>query len=135
MTWVAKNSITGKEYGKTYDSIYDCQAFIDRELQILEYELQKTFSLEKEIIKNLKIKEKKLGIQGIIMESINQALEDLKESKEMKQLEDSIKICMLEKEEKIHEEIRNLTKIYWSKNNIIRCYEKNQKRYAEGMDF
>ena len=135
MTWVAKNSITGKEYGKTYDSIYDCQAFIDRELQILEYELQKTFSLEKEIIENLKIKEKKLGIQGIIMESINQALEDLKESKEMKQLEDSIKICMLEKEEKIHEEIRNLTKIYWSKNNIIRCYEKNQKRYAEGMDF
>ena len=32
MSWIAKNSITGKTYGIKFDSIYDCQAFIDTKL-------------------------------------------------------------------------------------------------------
>ena len=54
--WIAKNSITGKVYGKKYQSIYDCQDFINKRLSILEYEFQRAFSLEKQIEEDIKDK-------------------------------------------------------------------------------
>ena len=33
--WIAKNRATNEEYGKTYDSIMDCQNYIDTKLKVL----------------------------------------------------------------------------------------------------
>ena len=49
MSWIAKNSITGKTYGKKFNDIYSCQAFIDTKLFLLEYEYRRCFSLEEKI--------------------------------------------------------------------------------------
>lgn len=128
--WVAKNSITGTIYGsKEFSSAMECQCFIDKKLSLLEYEMQRCFSLEREVIGNLKEKS--------FFEIIQDAIKSFEEETG---IEDDIKavvefsICGKSQQE-LDVELSRLSRCRWQRNNIIRCYETEQERFADGFDF
>lgn len=127
--WIAKNSVTGKEYGKKFDSVYDCQKFIDEKLIVLEYEMQKCFALEKETLERLENK----SFMQIIQDALNSFAKESGLQDEMKTI---IEFSLQGKSQKaLDEELHRLVCARWQKNNVIRCYEVNQKRWADGFDF
>lgn len=127
--WIAKNSITGKFYGEKYESIYDCQSFIDKKLFLLEYEMQRCFSLEKDVVANLK--------KRSIFEIMQDAFRDFENDSGIK--DDIHAICEMtlsgRSQKEIDIEIHRLAMCRWQKNNIIRCYNTEQQRFADGFDF
>lgn len=129
--WIAKNSITGKEYGKKFKDIYDCQKFIDTDLVVLEYEMQKTFALENEILHRIENKDK--SFFSILQNAINGFAND-------SGLKDDIKTIVEfsiqgKSQQELDQELHRLACSRWQRNNIIRCYETSQKRFADGFDF
>lgn len=129
--WIAKNSITGKEYGKKYSSVYDCQKFIDTDLIVLEYEMQKVFALEDDILRRIKNENK--SFLAIIQSAIDSFAIDTG-------FKDDIKtICEFtlqgKSQQDLDRELHNLACARWQRNNIIRCYNVSQNRYADGFDF
>ena len=129
--WIAKNSVTGTCYGKKYKSVYDCQSFINKELCILEYEMQRCFSLEKEIIKDINEEDKSF------FDIIKDAIDSFGEESGLK--EDLSVIVEFSLQGKSQQEIdRRLFELScsrWQKNNIIRCFNVEDKRFADGFDF
>lgn len=118
--WVAKNSKTGKNYGEKFDSIYDCQNFIDSKLRILEYLYQRIVVIERKILedKNYEIwakeKRKGLGVGEEIMLMLQFTFTEF--SKDILNMKD-------------------LAQDTYTDNNIIRCWNTEQKRFATGFDF
>lgn len=135
MSWIAKNSVSGTVYGVPFDSVYDCQSFIDKELLILEYEFQRVYSLEKDIISHLDNKSKSRGLCFDIFSMLQQSLLDLSTCKHTKILKESIKACFLSNEDSLHDKIISISKQHWCSNNVIRCYNLQQNRFADGFDF
>lgn len=129
--WIAKNSITGTCYGKKYNSVYDCQAFIDKELCVLEYEMQRCFSLEEDVILHLKNENKSF------FDIINDALKSFGEDSGLKEdLSVIVDFSLQGKSQKeIDIKLHELACSRWQKNNIIRCYNLSQNRFADGFDF
>lgn len=129
--WIAKNSITGQTYGKKFDSVYDCQAFIDKELVVLEYEMRRCFSLERDVLD--KIKNKGKSFFDIIKDGIEEFCNN-------SELQDDVRlICEMslkgKKQKEIDKALFDLSMTRWQKNNIIRCYNTSQNRFADGFDF
>ena len=121
--WIAKNSLTGYEYPVKFSSIYDCSDYIAKELFIIEYLSQRIFVLEKSITDedayNTWFKEKygdDFNFALHIYARIEYALKDF-----MKDLS-------------IDEKPSVISDTY-TKNHIIRCYNVEQKRFANGFDF
>lgn len=114
--WIAKNSITGKTYGKAFKSIYDCQEYIDKDLLFLQYEwksLSKMESLYDDEECFLKWKSKNFKETGnFVIDTFQSRMQYLIEYlSSMKSFDGS------------------------HGQNVIRCYETSQKRYADGFDF
>lgn len=129
--WIAKNSITGKTYGKKFKSIYDCQDFINKRLSILEYEFQRVFSLEQQIEED--IKDKHLSFFDIIQKN----LDEFKQETGIEEDLNAIVRFTLEgrKQKDLDEELHRLSCTRWQKNNVIRCWNVSQNRFADGFDF
>lgn len=109
--WIAKNDITGKTYGEPFESIYDCQKYIDTKLVILQYEWRRIAYLEEDQINEEKYE---------------------KWSKERYGKDKSI---ITEIYGKIEYAIHTMAENKYRSQNVIRCWIVEQKRYAEGMDF
>ena len=125
--WIAKNSKTNETYGKKYESIYDCQNFIDKELYMLEYLYRRCECITKSIKNRKKFDEymnKKYpngyDVITTMVESLTWCLQPLQKD---------IKNLLLGKE------IKKIAENEYHSNNIIRCYYVEQHRFAEGMDF
>lgn len=135
--WIAKNSVTGKEYGKKFKSIWDCQGFIDRNLKLLEYEMQRCFSLEQEFIFDIDNECEGGGLCELVNLHFDKFIKDMNNT----DFANHIKIITQEAFKKgstqteIDNALEKYAKTYWHKNNIIRCYETTQKRWADGFDF
>lgn len=129
--WIAKNSITGQTYGKKFDSVYDRQSFIDKELVVLEYEMRRCFSLERDVLDKIKNECKSL------FDILKDAFDEF--SKESGLQQDVRLICEMslkgKKQEEIDKALFDLSMSRWQKNNIIRCYNTSQNRFANGFDF
>ena len=114
--WVAKNDITGQTYGKSFKSIYDCQKFIDTKLMKIQLFWGMAVGADNEYLKEEdydKWFEEKFG----------------KESDNLPLLKIS---CWFEY--MVHTTLANgLPKN--PRNNVIRCWNTSQKRYATGFDF
>lgn len=125
--WIAKNSKTNETYGKKYNSIYDCQSYIDRELYILEYLYRRCEVITKSIknqddFKKYMNKKYPNGYSVIqqMCECLNFAMEPFQKQ---------IKKILLGKE------IKKIAEDEYRSNNIIRCYNLGQHRYADSFDF
>ena len=111
--WIAKNSLNGKTYGRSYSSIYDCQRFIDTDLQILEYHYRSIEKIENHLIDETKFFKwfaenypNSHGNVGVMITArIQYALNDFMDISDVRS------------------------------NNVIRCWYIEQKRFACGMDF
>lgn len=125
--WIAKNSKTNETYGKKYKSIYDCQKFIDTELYILEYLYRRCECITKSIKNQKKFDDymKKKYPNGY--DIITQMVESLTWC--IKPLQKNFKKILQGKE------IKKIAQIEYHSNNIIRCYNVEQHRYADGFDF
>lgn len=137
--WIAKNSITGTFYGKKFNNIMDCQHFIDTELLILEYEMQRCFSLEKEIISKIEFNSKHKD-EGLFQRIMSQIKEGIDEFAEESGLIESAKVVAEfsfkgKTQKEIDTELHKLACARWQRNNIIRCWHVVQKRFADGFDF
>lgn len=114
--WIAKNEITGKTYGKAFESIYDCQKYIDEELVFLQYEWKSLMKMEEyyndeQDFQNWKSKNyKETGI--FVIDTFQPRMQHF---------------------------IENLFKVKDydgpHRTNIIRAYNIKQNRWAEGLDF
>ena len=133
--WIAKNSRNGMTYGKKFNSIYDCQNYIDKELFFLEYLYQRIEVIEGSIKNTNKFNEyldKKypngcpfaLRLSEIMIFSMR----PLK-----REFQKAIKAAFNDKEYQPKTKI--VAKKEYNSNNIIRCYYIEQKRYATGFDF
>lgn len=128
--WVAKNSITGTIYGtKKFSSAMKCQRFIDKKLSLLEYEMQRCFALERETIEDLNDKSFFETIQDV-----------LKSFEEETGIQDDIKAVVEfsisgKSQQELDAELHRLACCRWQRNNIIRCYDTKQERFADGFDF
>ena len=126
--WIAKNSITGKTYGKKFNSIYDCQTFINTKLGVLQYEFKKVFALEREIENSLKERD--------IFQIMSDALKEFENCDAMQDLRKGFEMSLQgKKQQEIDDEINRLALVRWSSNNVIRCWYVEQKRFADGFDF
>lgn len=126
--WIAKNSITGKTYGEKFSSIYDCQAFIDTKLIVLQYEFKKVFALENYIEDSLKERD--------VFQIIGDALKEFENADCMKDFRKAFEMSLQgKKQQEIDDELNRLALVRWSSNNIIRCWYVEQKRFADGFDF
>ena len=113
MGWIAKNDITGKTYGKEFADIYECQKFIDTDLVILQYEWRRIAYLEEEEFDEReyqKFYKKNYG------KNENQGL--------------GLDILA-----RIEFGITQLGNDNKRSQNVIRCYNTEQKRYARGFDY
>lgn len=124
--WIAKNSITGTTYGDKFDSIYECQDFIDKNLIIIEYLSQRLKIIEHDFLSEEKfdryMKSKYpngYSILEMINERINYALQPILE--DMKKSLDS--------------DILRVATDKYTSNHVIRCWNTSQKRFATGFDF
>lgn len=113
MSWIAKNDITGTTYGKVFDSIYDCQRFIDTDLVVLQYEWKRICALEKEILNE----------------------EDYKKWYADKYGKSNQNGLALDIFSRIEYAIFHFADNYSRSQNVIRCWYVEQNRFAEGMDF
>lgn len=116
MSWIAKNSITGKEYGKKFDSIFDCQNFIDTDLKFLQYEWKQIKHMEESYqdeVDYLKWYKKHYG-----KENTNFCTEFYA------RIQYAV-TCVCQN--------KSFESVYGQ--NVIRCYYVEQHRFAEGMDF
>lgn len=129
--WIAKNSITGTTYGSKFDSIYDCQDFINTKLCVLEYEMQKCFALEFKIQKELNSKAK--SFIDLIQESFQYFIKESGIEEKTSIIADALFKKQTQKE--IDKRLQDYANSIWQKNNIIRCYNVSQKRFADGFDF
>lgn len=144
MCWIAKNSITGITYGKKYRDIYSCQTFIDTKLHLLEYEFRRAFGLEQEVLRDIKRKPTENGV-GLVFQLINESLEDFKKESGLQDRFDIIVDILCDEKNKnkskkeiqklIDERLENYANSRWQKNNIIRCWNVQQERFADGFDF
>lgn len=138
MSWVAKNSITGTIYGKKmYRSAMECQVFIDKELIVLEYEMQRTFALEQYVLDRLSLKDSGKSIIECLVETFQKGLNEVAEQTGLR---DGIKSCIEftmqgKSQRELDEELHRIACVHWQRNNIIRCYETEQERFADGFDF
>ena len=114
MGWIAKNDITGKEYGRKYQSIYDCQKYIDTELIKLQFLYSLIVGLENDIEKESKFdkwfkenyKDNTDNIEVEIMARFQYAFKGILEGLPPN-----------------------------PRNNVIRAYNTTQKRFADGFDY
>lgn len=129
MSWIAKNSITDKTYGKSFDSIYDCQNFIDKELCFLEYEMQRCFALEKDVEYRLANSHLSFwdSVFKVVEDSVNSCAESVRSYFELSLYAKDQKKC-----DKI---LHDMAVVNWQKNNVIRCWYIEQERFADGFDF
>lgn len=127
--WCAKNSITGKVYGGNFESVYDCQAFIDEKLFLLEYEFSRCFSLEKNLCDNLENRS--------LVYIINDCLREFTVSSDIeKTMSVIVDFTMKGKKQiELDAELHRLACSRFQCNNIIRCYNVEQCRFADGFDF
>lgn len=137
--WIAKNSITGTTYGKAFDSIWDCQAFIDNSLKLLEYEFQRSMALEHEFLSEIELcnKTKEKGPIEMIGMRIQFAIQDFTKQVITEKTKMEFEKCFADKktQREIDNKLMKYVKTNWLKNNIIRCYNVSQKRWADGFDF
>lgn len=114
--WIAKNSITGKTYGKAFKSIYDCQDYIDKELLFLQYEWKSLINMESQFDDDqafLKWKSKHFKETGnFVWDTFQSRIQYLVEN-----------MFAVKSFDGAHGQ------------NVIRCYETSQRRYADGFDF
>lgn len=113
--WIAKNSITGRTYGKKYSSIYDCQQYIDSELSILQYEYMRICAIEEG-----------LDDERDFQQWLNQH-EEYNSS--------SVNSVVLMIQARIAYAVSKFPFLTAHRNNVIRCYNVQQKRFADGFDF
>lgn len=136
--WIAKNSLTGKTYGEPFESIYDCQSFIDGHLKLLEYEFQRAFALEDKFLRDIEYLQKRSGDVcsdiALIFQLGVQSFSKMFEDEDFK-LE--IEKCFVnkKKQREIDYQLIGLAKTNWLSNNIIRCWYVEQERFADGFDF
>lgn len=129
--WIAKNSITGKEYGKKYKDVYDCQKFIDTDLIVLEYEMEKVFALENDVLRRINNEGK--SFFSIIQSAIDSFANDSGIKDDVHAI---VEFSLQGKSQKeLDQELHRLACARWQKNNVIRCYNVSQKRWADGFDF
>lgn len=135
--WIAKNSVTGKEYGKKFDSIYDCQAFIDKHLKLLEYEMQRAFSMEETILRDIEISQKAKNLSEELCLRFQLCFSCFEDSYQNEQMRLIVQDCFKKhsNQRELDRKLTDLAKTNWQKNNIIRCYYVEQKRFADGFDF
>lgn len=138
--WIAKNSITGVTYGKAFSSIYDCQSFIDNSLGLLEYEFRRVFALEQEFIDEYELFKKTknkdiISCIGLRIQTAIKAFSDSISDDGLIKLE--IEKCFANKKTQREYDIKidKYVRVHWLKNNIIRCWHTEQKRFADGFDF
>lgn len=124
--WVAKNSYTGKVYSPKFNSIYDCQMYIYQNLQELEWEYRKIILLEK-YAENEKETFNKSFIEKLAY-PIKKFIKECTDEFHHAQLN-------LKEVEKNSKKMQEKSKMIYTSNNIIRCYEINQQRFANGFDF
>lgn len=113
MSWIAKNDITGKTYGKTFKSIYDCQKYIDTELLKLQFLYSMIVGLEYDI-----------------------KTEDDFKKWYQKEYNNNDNIA-IEFSARIQFAIKDLFNGLPRnpRNNVIRCFNVQQNRFADGFDF
>lgn len=99
--WIAKSKYNGTTYGKPYNSIYNCQAYIDKEL------------------KEESNKHRKLRALKIFKEKYKREPLKNMDSNFTKYMEDKFKLFAIE---------INLS-------NGILCWNIEQQRFCDGMDF
>ena len=139
--WVAKNSLTGHVYGKEYNSIYDCQKFIDKELSIIEYLSQRVKVLEDHMDSTLQVENYMkthncsymMAVVGCFEEVFKPFIDDLVFSISLNEKEYKVYKKKLKQEDKVS--IKSLAYAEYCSNHIIRCYYVEQDRWADGFDF
>lgn len=141
MSWIAKNSLTGVTYGREYDSIYDCQEFITKELYLIEYLCQRVKVLEDSIKRRLEIDKYceehncsyLFGVVHVMQEMFKPFAEQLVndfffvKTKDTKEIKKRLK--------NVSNPIQELADKEFCSNNIIRCWAVEQERFACGFDF
>lgn len=136
--WIAKNSLTGKTYGEPFESIYDCQSFIDGHLKLLEYEFQRAFSMEERFLEDIECIQKSTGyVAADMMLRFQIGIQHFAKMFDDREFKLEIEKCFLnkKKQREIDDKLISLAKTNWLHNNIIRCWYVEQERFADGFDF
>lgn len=137
--WIAKNSVTGRTYGKPFKSIYECTSFIDNKLKLLEYEFQRAFALEEKFLEDIEVCLKSKGdIFGDMQLRFQLGFDNLFNNSfdvDLMKLEIQKAFADKKTSRKIDKQIDIYVRTNWCKNNIIRCWNIEQNRFATGFDF
>lgn len=136
--WIAKNSLTGKTYGEPFESIYDCQGFIDVHLKLLEYEFQRAFAMEERILEDIECIQKSTGnVATDMMLRFQIGIQNFAKMFDDDSFKLEVEKCFSKKKKQreLDDKLISLAKTEWLHNNIIRCWYVEQKRFADGFDF